>query len=54
LFGFVSFGYLRFRRISAAAAATMMMTAAPIAMYVVAGISLVGGITTAEGDGEVD
>jgi hypothetical protein len=44
--------YLRFRRMSAAAAATMMMTAAPMAIKVVAGIPLVGGMTNALGDGE--
>jgi hypothetical protein len=37
---------------SAAAAEIMMMTAAPIAIKVVAGIPLVGGIMTALGDGE--
>jgi hypothetical protein len=46
------FVYLRFRRMSAAAAATMMMTAAPIATYVVMGIALVGGTTAELGDGE--
>ena len=30
----------------------MTMIATPIAMYVVAGIPLVGGTTTADGDGE--
>ena len=35
--------YLRLLRTSTAAAATIMITAAPIAMYVVAGEPLVGG-----------
>ena len=45
-------GYLRFRKMSAAAAATMIMTAAPMATYVVVGAALVGGMTTGLGDGE--
>ena len=41
----VCFFYLRFLMISAAAAATITMTAMPIAMYVVVGSALVGGLT---------
>ena len=37
---------------SAAAAATMTIIATPMAMYVVAGIPLVGGTTIALGDAE--
>ena len=37
---------------SAAAASTIMMTAAPIAMYVVVGMPLVGGIIAGLGEGE--
>jgi hypothetical protein len=43
--------YLRLLWISAAATAIMTMTATPIAMYVVAGAALVGGITTGLGVG---
>ena len=38
---------------SAAAAATIMMTAAPMARYVVVGLALVGGTTAADGEVEV-
>jgi hypothetical protein len=38
--------YLRLLRISAAATAIMMMTAAPMATNVVIGVALVGGMTT--------
>jgi hypothetical protein len=44
--------YFRLRRINAAAAATIITMAAPIAMSVVAGIPLFGGTTAALGDGE--
>ena len=46
--------YFRLRNMSAAAAAKMTMTAVPMAMYVVVGVALVGGITTALGDGDKD
>jgi hypothetical protein len=51
----VSCGYFQgFRRISAAAAATIMITAAAIAMWVLAVVSLVRGITVPLEDIEVD
>ena len=49
---FVLSVYLRLLRMSAAAAAMMIMTAAPMAMYVVVGVALVGGITAGLGEGE--
>ena len=45
--------YLRLRNMSAAATATIMTTAAPIAMYVVVGTPLSGCGATL-GDGEPD
>ena len=42
---------MRLRRMSAAAIATMMRTAAPTAMYVVVGVALVGGTITGLGVG---
>jgi hypothetical protein len=49
--GFIWF-YFRLLKMSAAAAATMTMTAAPIAKYVVTGIALVGGWIAGLGDSE--
>ena len=43
--------YFRLRRISAAAAAMITMITTPMAMYVVVGVALVGGITTWLGEG---
>ena len=45
--------YFRLRRIRAAAIATIMTTAAPMAMYVVVGDSLDGGIMTGLGVGAI-
>jgi len=42
--------YLRLLSASAAAAATMTITAAPIARYVAIGVGLAGGVTTGLGE----
>ncbi len=46
------FPYLRLFRTKAAATAMIAMTATPIAMYVVVGSELDGGVTACVGDGE--
>ena len=48
---FVFCVYFRLLSTNAAATATMMMTAAPIATYVMIGVALAGGITTGLGVG---
>ena len=50
---FCSHCFCRFLRTNAATTAIIITTAAPMAMYVIVGIPLVGGRTAELGDGKV-